>query len=307
MAEVLQFKDFSVGADNILDIGAVPGGAGDPERPGVVSEIGVAFGYEGDDLGKLIGKVAPSKKLQENIDHAASTLADPAVRKKIGYEDETGIEVARAWGNRSGLQDEVFRPLMQPSGEIPKEFAAVVVTDGVVNWMNRMAEVARQTADGRKIPLALLVSGGRAIGDGEHPDLVGGTPSMDYMSGTLAPRLADSFDRVEVIETGSEEGQTVMQRGVEYLADEEGIDLEQARLIIASVAGNWMQKGSQLRAAAKEIRTGFDEHPGHRQLWVSSDSFPLGETGEEPKATYQNPYSAIGNILRGAKLLDEQN
>lgn len=306
MSEILQFKDFNVGADNVLDIGAIPEGAGEPARPGIIPEMRTAFGYEGDDLGGLIKKVAPSKKLQENIDHATVTLGDSAVREKIGYEDEGGIEVARAWGNRSGLQDEVFRPLMQPAGEIPKEFAAVVVTDGVVNWMNRMAEVAKQATEGRKIPLALLVSGGREIGEGEHPDVKGGTPSIDYMSDTLAPGLADSFDRIEVIETGSEEGQSVMQRGVEYLADEEGIELEQARLIIASVAGNWMQKGSQLRAAVKELSGGFDEDASHRQLWVASDSFPLGETGEEPKATHQNPYSAIGNILRGAKLLDEQ-
>ncbi|HZL07836.1 MAG TPA: hypothetical protein VFC50_01430, partial [Candidatus Dormibacteraeota bacterium] len=78
-----------------------------------------------------------------------------------------------------------------------------------------------------------------------------------------------------------------------------------AKIIIFSVAGNWMQAGVQARQGLQTVYPDFDRDPANRQLWIKSDSFPLGLTGEEPKATHQNPFSAIGNILRGVKLLDE--
>lgn len=318
MSEALRFKDFTVGADSVLDLGAVPQGAGEPQRPGVISEIKNAFGYEGDDLGGLIGHIAPHKNLQENIAFAREILNDPSVREKINYGDKNGIEVARAWGKRSGLQEEVFRPLMQPAGEIPKEFTAIVVTDAVYNWVNRMSGVAYRVGRVANIDTALLAASGRVTKPDETDEIAEGTPIKDYMEGTLKPRLEkpfinegsteerQAFDTVEVVTTESESGADVMAEAVEYLLEND-IDLNDARLIIASVAGNWMQKGSQLRAAIKGVHADFDEDPADRQLWVASDSFPLGITGEEPKTTHQNPFSAIGNILRGAKLLDEQS
>lgn len=317
MSEVLKFKGFTVGADSVLDIGAVNQRAGETERSGVITEIATAFGYEGDDLGGLIGHVAPKKNLQENIAYAEETLSDPDTREEIGYADKSAVEVARAWGERSGLQEEVFRPLMQPAGEIPKEFADIVVTDAVYNWVNRMAEVAYRVGRDANVDTALLAASGRSTRPGETDEIAEGTPIKDYMKGTLRPRLEEPyaeedsaearqlFGSVEVVATESEKGADVMEAAVEHLRDN-GIDLVQARIIIASVAGNWMQKGSQLRGALQEICGDFDEDPADRQLWVASDSFPLGITGKEPKTTHQNPFSAIGNILRGAKLLDEQ-
>lgn len=318
MSEILKFKNFTIGADSVYDLGAVPAGTDESERPGVISEIKTAFGYEGDDLGGLIGHIAPRKNLQENIAYAEETLADPDVREKIGYSEKTGVETARAWGERSGLQEEVFRPLMQPAGEIPKEFAAIVVTDAVYNWVNRMAAVAYNIGKTTDIDIALLASSGRSTKPGETDEVAEGTPIKTHMEGALKSKLEEPFieeystesrqlfGNVEVVATESERGVDVMDAAVQYLIEND-IDLDEARIIISSVAGNWMQKGSQLRSAVKGVHADFDEDPSARQLWVASDSFPLGITGEEPKTTHQNPFSALGNILRGAKLLDEQS
>lgn len=312
MAEMLTFETFRAGKDSVYEIGAVAQRGDEPERPGVVSEISTAFGYEGDDLSGLIGTVAPEKELQKNIAHAQEVLDDPDTRKKIGQGDKTGIEVARSWGDRSGLQAQVLRPLMEPQYSMPDRFSAALVTDGVLNWMNRMAEVTERVGKWSKIPLVVLVSGGRKIGAGEHPDVEAGTPSSEYMAEVLEPKLRETgnFSEVVTIEIDREEGQSVMARAAEYLSGSDKVDLAEDRLVVPAVAGNWMQKGAQARAALQGVQDGFDEgRPDSRfarQLWVASDTFPLGVTGHEPKSTHQNPYSAIGNILRGAKLLDEQ-
>lgn len=308
MAEAPTFTNFEVGVDSVYEIGVVPGGQF--SRSGVVEEIKTAFGYEGDNLGDLIGQVAPNKDLQANIAFARETLSDPDVKESIGYLDKTAIEIARAWGERSGLQEKVYRPLMEPAAYNPGYYAAAVVPDRVVNWMDRMATILEEVGKRADIPMVVLVSGGREIGDGEHPDVKGGTPSIEYMSEILEPRLkaVGSFAAVETIGIEQEAGQSVIERAASYLA-EKGFDASVHRLLVPAVAGNWMQTGAQARQGFKVLREDFDEDhenlPYSRQLWVASDSFPLGETGEEPKSTHQNPFSAIGNILRGAKLLDE--
>lgn len=311
MAEVLKFKNFNVETDSVHDIGAVPGIEDDPGRPGVIGEIKAAFGYEGDDLGELIGAVAPEKTLQANIAHAVETLGQPEVRERIGYADESAVDVARDWGLRSGLQEGVLRPLMNPADEVPKDFAAAIVTDAVANWMKRMADIAKSVASQSHVERLLLVAGGREIGATETHLVPGGTTIPEYMRQEIIPAYGISrgptlFNSVEIIETDKKDGGSVMGRAAEHLDMLDGVDLKDDLIVVPAVAGNWMQKGVQARQALQAVQEGFDENPEARQLWVASHFFPLGFTGKEHKGSYQNPFSAIGNILRGAKLLDEQ-
>ncbi len=318
--QVVRFDNFRVGVDSVHGIGAVPDPDTAKSGPGVAEDIKTAFGYEGDDLGGLIGHVAPHRELQLNIDFAKATLSDPAVQARLGQEGRTAAEIARSWSERSGLQTEVFRPFMSPADGPVERFEAAEIPERVPNWLERMGDTAIKL--GRQYPIGILAlaSSDREIGPDEKPGVAEGTPSESYMEQTLLPRLEagrtreeaeagdDSgrpvFGSVEMIKTGEKAGDAVMAGAAAALA-ERGIDLATAKIVVFSVAGNWMQTGVQARQGLQTVYPDFDRDPADRQLWVKSDTFPIGLTGDEPKTTHQNPFSAIGNVLRGIKLLDE--
>ncbi|MEX2014846.1 MAG: hypothetical protein WD885_02830 [Candidatus Saccharimonadales bacterium] len=312
MAETLRFDNFNVETDSVFDIGAQPEVEDMPERPGVIEEIKTVFGHEDENLGELIGRVAPHMTLQDNIDYAKEKLSEDEAREKIGYADEAPVDIARAWGERSGLQAEVLRPLMEPAKEMPDNFAAVVVTDGVANWMKRMTSIAIEVGGKTKVDRLLFAAGARRLGTDETHLAPGGMSVADFMRQELIPAYGVArfggpilFDTVELVRSTNKDGASVMRRAARQLDELDEVDLQSDRIVIPAVAGNWMQKGVQARQALQGIQKGFDEDPEARQLWVASRFFPLGFTGREPKGSYQNPYSAIGNILRGAKLLQD--
>ena len=317
--QVITFENFRVGADPVHSIGAMPDPKTDKLGPGVAEDVKTAFGYEGDDLGGLIGHVAPHKELQLNIDFAKTTLSDPDVQARLRQEGRTAADIARSWSERSGLQAEVFRPFMAPASVTVDRFDAGLIPERVPNWLERMADTAIELGRAYPIGILALASSDREIGPDEKPGVTEGTLSESYMEQTLLPRLKKGQTReeieagddskrqvldVEMIKTGEKVGDLVMARAAAGLV-EKGINLATAKIIIFSVAGNWMQAGVQARQGLQTVYPDFDRDPANRQLWIKSDSFPLGLTGEEPKATHQNPFSAIGNILRGVKLLDE--
>ena len=307
----ITFPNFRVGVDEVRDIGDTPG-----HEP-VLAEISEAFQGPLDDLGVLIGKVAPHPTLQDNITHIVDTLSDPATRERIGYAPGTKdfegnvqetwnpFTVSRDWAMRVGLQDEVRRPLMAPANGTPRMFEGAVLPGRVVNWMNRMGNIMLGVGKDAAVEHVLLASAARSIGAAEHPDVEGGTPEHHFMWDVLGPKLgkAGLFKTVSVVETGETKGDAVMAAVARQLG--QAVDLNKARVIVPAVAGNWMQTGAQLRGALQAVNPNFDADPDHRQLWVASDTFPLGVTGQEPKTEAQNPASALGNLVRGAKLLDE--
>lgn len=302
MAEAVTLANFKVGTDSVYDIGRTASGLG------VVEEVQQAFGYEGYDLGSLIGQVVPHKTLQDNIAFAVEALSNPSVQTALGYDGQSPAAIAHEWGVRSGLQTQVFRPLMEPKDATEGlEFAVAIEAEGVVNWMNRMADVTIAAAQATPIERMLLVSSGRLIGGAESPSVEVGTPVNKFMMSQLGPRLGATglFKIVELVGTSKTDGNSVMARAAAHLATTEEIDLRSARVLAPAVAGNWAQKGVQIRQALQAVEPDFDTDVAARQLWVASDTFPLGVTGEEPKTTHQNPFSAIGNILRSAKLLNE--
>jgi hypothetical protein len=178
--------------------------------------------------------------------------------------------------------------------------------------MKRMTSMAVEVGGKTKVDRLLFAAGARRLGAAETHLAPGGMSVADFMRQELIPaygvaRLGGPilFDTVELVRSTNKDGASVMRRAARQLDELEEVNLEQDRIVIPAVAGNWMQKGVQARHALQRVQKGFDEDPEARQLWVASRFFPLGFTGREHKSTYQNPYSAIGNILRGAKLLQD--
>jgi hypothetical protein len=306
MSETLTFANFQVGIDDVRQVGAMPETADSPERPGVLKDLAVAFGYEGDDMGGLVGAIAPHRELQNNIDHAKERLADPEVQKRLGYEDLSSAEIARDICQRAGLMQGVDKIFMPGQGDFADGFDVGIVPERVINWMNREADSAIETARERRVGLAALASSVRAIGPDEKPEVAGGTPAQAYMETDIKPRLEASglFGAVEILRTGEDRGDDVMVKAAQALV-ENGMDPAAAKIVVFAVAGNWIQSALQARNGLQAVYPEFDGDPANRQLWVVSKTFPLGETGDEPKETHQNPFSALGNIVRNGLFLDK--
>lgn len=291
--EALTLVDFRPGVDDIEAIGQTEG------EQGVLAEIRAAFGVDADsDPKTVIGAVAPHKDLQDNIAHGVEVLSRPGVQTHLGYPEGTSpFRIARDWCQRSGLQVAVARPLLRP-GELAGQFDAVVLPDRVTNWVQRMGTVVLEhVVDGVEMDRVVAVSSLRRVGEDESPDYDPGTPSNVVMFDAVR-RLRDRelFGSVELLYVDSGKGSDVMYAAARHLS--EHLDLTTAKVLLPAVAGNWLQTGVQARAAFRQANPEFDIDRENPQLYVVSDSFPLGVTGQEPKITHQNPMSGLGNLVR---------
>jgi len=315
----VRFDNFNILNDNVEDIGAVrtDDGATIEQGMGVFAQLRTAFNYEAQDFRGLIGAVAPHRELQKNIDHVVETFAQPEVKEKLGVDPSlTGFQVAKGICDASGLQTKVFRPVYASGLSLPHRFNVGLLPERVPNWMERMADLAISVGRKYDIDELNLISSTREIGPDEKPGVEAGTPSEDYMQDKLETRLKAGqirgedlinsgkvFDKVSLTKTGEKTGEIAMQKAVERLVDS-GLDVRKAKVLVFSVAGNWVQSIAQARLAFKSIYPGFDSNEDP-QIYVVCDEFPAGETGQEPKTTHQNPASAIGNVVRKGMYLDD--
>jgi len=305
MAETLTFENFNIADGDIQAIGWRQA-----QERGVVGDIALAFGGSAHDVSTLLSEVAPHKDLKENIAFAHETLSDPKVQKKLGYQPGTNPhQIGHDWAERSGLQTEVFRPFMEPvSGETPEDFDAAVIPDRVVRWMTRMGDVALKTSKEAGVGDLLILPTGRKIKAAESEHHAQWTRHQ-FAATELAPRmsLAGRFGSVTLAgeQLSEATGFDIMQEAADYIDGRHNLANPQVRVLLPTAAGNWMQTGAQARKAFQELAPDFDMTPGERQLWVRSDHFATDPTGEKPAAKAQNSLSAIGNILRGAKLIQD--
>ena len=123
------FANFRFGQDSVYDIGN-----------GVVPEVAGAFDYklspdpDIQNLGGLIGTVAPEKELQKNIAFAKEVLGPDS------------LSIARDWAGRTALLGQVRRAYMSAETALPWRFKRAGETDGVRNWMFRRGQVLAELA-----------------------------------------------------------------------------------------------------------------------------------------------------------------
>ncbi len=281
MAEqLITFEKFNPSTDSVYSIG-----------DGVISEMSEAFGHDltivpdVDNIGQLIGAVGPAKELQENIG---------LVQEKLGTS-RNSVEIATDWVDRSGLLLPVARSYMDVEIDADEyNFDIAVITGGVRNWMIRRAERLMPELD--RVGRVALVAGNRLMKTTEGSDVQEGMTEADFMESVVGGLLSQAGVEVEVVRVDSGVGDEVMNAVAEHIDASDSI-------LIASNAGAWVQNAGQLRRAARSLHQGFDDDSS--QLFVVSDSFPLG-TGEEPTATHQNPFTALGQIARNAQELVRQ-
>ncbi len=283
-AEV-RFDNFEAPAD-VAEIGAVG------NKPGVLAEIATAFGHELDkpltpeNLGELIRSVGPAKTLLDNID---------LVRQGLGTRKDP-VGIATDWVRRSGLLVPVDR--YYRFNEEPSLVADVaLVTGGVRNWMMRRAALLASLPNDRVPRNVILVGGSRVMNVAEGPDVEPGMTEASYLRSIIVPFLKGKKGidaRAFTVE--SEHGADVMKKAAYEIDQVAGLNEINTKVLVVCNAGNWPQNAGQFRRAARKYSGNIFEERSIG-LHVISDKFPLG-TGKEPAATHQNPFSALGQIVR---------
>jgi|GEM_PF-3298562 len=309
MAETVTFANFDMTQGNVHDIGKSP----EYERS-VAGDIALAFGGSTEELGDLLGKVAPHKDLKDNIALARETLSKPEVQKKLGYEPGTNPhQIGHDWAMRAGLQTPVFRPFMEShTGDTPEFFDAAIIPDRVVRWMGRMGNLAVEVSNSNaSISELLIVPTKRTITKEESEEHAGLTRKQ-YAARELVPHVSEEgdFGFVTLAKAlpSDAKGALVMEEVADFVDTRYDLANPETRIVLPAVAGNWMQTGAQARKAFQGYAKSFDDTPGNRQLWVCSDQFDTDPTGTKPPSEAQDSLSAVGNFLRGVKLIkDLQN
>lgn len=241
---------------------------------GVIRDIALRFDFSLDDInatsiGALIGHVAPMKTLQDNIAFAREKLGD--------------ISIARDWVTRTGLLYRTSRNFV--TGEEAGDEEAFVVRGGVARWMRRGLAVAFGLVATNDKPVHIY--GSQAVMRTEQfDDVIEGMTENDYaelLQKKLYPQLiVHPIDR----SSGADVAAAI------------ATNHQSQRIGVCTVAGNWVQAAGQVHDAAKTL---VPECRLVKTLTVHTDSYKLGVTGEESPATHQNPYSAIGVLLRSAQ------
>jgi len=302
MTETVTFANFNMTQGNVHDIGKGP----EYERS-VAGDIALAFGGSEEQLGDLIGAVAPHKDLQENIAFAQETLSNPKVQEKLGYEPGTNPhQIGHDWAIRSGLQTAVFRPFMEPQNGGAAEhlvFDAAVIPDRVARWMKRMGDVAVDASleENTDITELLIIPTETRITKKESI-LYAGRTRHDYAAREVVPDTGKrgTFGIVSLCRALPAEvkGRAVMVEAADLMDARHDLANPMTKILLPTAAGNWIQTGAQAREAFQGYAGSFDDDPDNRQLWVRSDVFETDPTGTKPPIEAQNSLSAIGNFLR---------
>ncbi len=301
----LTFENFNIAQDEVHAIGWQR-----EREQGVLGDIAVAFDGSEHELSELLTKVAPHRDLQENIAFAHETLSNPEVQKALGYEPGTNPhQIGHDWAKRSGLQAAVYRPFMEPhTGEKPQDFDAAIIPDRVVRWMTRMGDVAMKTSKEAGVGELIVVATARKI-DKEESEHHANWTRHQFAATELVPRmsLVGNFSVVSLAaaQRAGATGEDVMNEATDLIDSRYDIANPDVKVLLPTVAGNWMQTGAQARKAFQEYAVSFDDQPGERQLWVRCEEFATDPTGEQPPTKAQNSLSAIGSFLRGVKLIEE--
>jgi hypothetical protein len=266
------------------------------DHPDVAHEMADAFEHEltllpdVNNLGGLISKVGPAKELRENIGRVQDVLGT----------DADALTIARGWAERSGLLIPVERLYLLNEGPANEGIDLAIISGGVRNWMLRRAMRLVALGAYRPIGAVLLAAGQRPMKTSEGPDVEEGMTEADYMRDVIAQEIGAIGTAVEVLSVATEDADNVMRAAANKAHEMVGLSYG-TYISVVSNAGAWVQNAGQFLRAAMSSQRAFNNWGD--QLEVVSDAFPLGETGEEPTSTHQNPFSAAGQIARNLQEL----
>lgn len=310
--ETITFANFSPATNPIEDIYRI--GAIGENPAGVIQQLAYVYDYElterpdADNLNGLRELVGGAKELQSNI---------ASVRKTLGG-DAGALDLARGWVENSGLLTPVERSFMRSDLALPEVPAVAVITGGVRNWMARSADallkLKQRGEQPAQIDFAFLGGGTRRMRPQEGPDAEGRTEAK-YLDDIVRPRLERAGIETYVEHIASDNGDNVMLDVAETLVGQNDLLRPGQPIIFMRNAGAAIQGAGSLRRGLRHVGhqtmghehfdgkpydendRDADRHIGE-QLFIATDSFPLGETGKEPTTTHQNPLTALGMVIR---------
>lgn len=261
---------------------------------GLLPEMARTLGYKLGDrpteeaLRGFIKLIGPAKFLQDNI---------ALVQQRLGT-DRDAVGIAAGWVERSGVLALLDRSFVNPDLQAPDEID-VIITGGACRWeLRRMEELIRQIANKRQVGRVFLVAGNRVMAASEHHLVAAywvrhgyGPMESDIMEHIIAPWLRFLKLDVRVIAVPSDLGREVMVSAAVHA------NVVNRPVIVVSNAPAGVLDAGQLRRALRAIDPDYDRD-GDR-LFVLTDSIEVARHGEGP-ATYQNPFTALGQIARNA-------
>ncbi|HUP26108.1 MAG TPA: hypothetical protein VM124_00480 [Candidatus Limnocylindrales bacterium] len=249
-----------------------------------------------EDIGRLIGRMGASQVLQENI---------PLVQERLGT-DQSALEIAANWLDRSGVQKSLNRSLWTPSLQAPKH-AVTVMTGAVANWQDRtaylVADASREAGGGEVyIPIGTRVMDSVTEKTNFNVDVFfsdsGRYPTeAEYAGAFVVPLLEAAGNNVFLKPYNTTNGQEIAERFFE----DEPMLYASGYITFARVANAGILLAGQFVRAARD--SGFDQNSNDPQAFVRTDTFPVARTEAEVKnpKEYQNPFTGIRQIAVTAK------
>jgi hypothetical protein len=293
------FSNYDLERDNIYELAG-----------GVVPEIAAAAdfdlreepaGHEGQleepaqpaekPLRGLVGALGPDKELQKNIGRVKEALGEDA------------LEVAIEWEERAGLMYPVKRAYVKDTSIPQTKNKKGVINGGTASWMLRRRNEAERLDPEEDIEEIVLAAGNREMSITEHPLVAtyqrkhGKLPTeADFLEKYVADHLRSLGHTVEpVVRADSTSAKEVFNTLIA-----ERPDILNNIVVVIANAPNAIQAAGQLRLGARRADAAFDSNGD--QLFMQSDSFPLARRSES-KATHQDPFSGLSQLLRNALIL----
>ncbi len=278
----------------------------------VIPEIATAFNFDLPHkpsvpaLKELIRVVGPAKTLQDNIE---------LVQERLGVEKDA-LQMATNWVDRSGILQPVRRSFTDNSRGLPehRHVGTTIFNTGVARWSLRRAQVMIDLQnEGFDLGQKIIFAGQRPMGEQEHESVVrlsdvltdrqkkaGKVTEALFAEHVLLPLLHDAGVDADLAIADSANGDEIFERGIRFNTDMLG-----GSILAIGNAPAAIQVAGQFREAARKISSGFNDRGIAPTIYMASDSIPLARTEAELKspATHQNPYTAIGQLIRNAMYL----
>lgn len=245
------------------------------------------------ELRGFIGVLGPEKELQRNIQGLQERLGSAAVHTVADWIEISGIMQPL---------DRTFKSNLKIAGKID----TLVVPGGVARWMLRRASILESIDPKIVAGDVFLLGSARKMRPTEHQIVENYQEVNDdideggFARKIIQPRIQNAGFSEKSVFVYSPCPET--ENGDQLLRSffESHRSVLREYVTVVSNAPNAIQSIGQFRQIAREFDTKFDD--GTNQLSVISDGFPIARNGEGPE-TYQNPFTALGQLARNALFL----